>query len=103
MQSVATKLVDVAVNVGSAQMWKLVQRAATKLGKPLIDDGKVGPKTLAAVNCLAPHVLVRAVCNEQRSFYEQLIARRPKLARFRRGWIRRAAWPHTPEELQWLT
>lgn len=103
-QGVANKLVDAAVNVGSSQAWRLAQRAHNALGTlsaPLIVDGRVGPRTLFAVNCVPSNAFLRRVCAEQRAFYEALIVARPRLDKYRRGWTCRAAWPYTLTDLGW--
>jgi len=101
-QRVATKIFDTAVNLGSAQAWRRAQLAAQSLSIPIADDGKVGPKTLAAVNSLPEGLFMRAYCGAQRAFYESLIRSKPALSKYRRGWTRRAAWPYTLEELKWV-
>lgn len=91
---VATKIFDMAVNMGSRQCWRLVQRATNKLGSNLSVDGKVGPNTLAAVNLYhrTDYDLIVVIRERQANFYETLIERKPSLAEFRLGWRRRAAF-----------
>lgn len=98
---VSVKVFDMSVNMGVRQAWKLVQRAVNVTNKttgtnaiPLLDDGKAGAKTLAAVDLLTNRdfmVLVN-MRHEQDKFYERLIAKKPSLAKFRLGWRRRAAF-----------
>lgn len=91
---VAIKIFDMAVNMGSSQAWKLVQRAANSLGSALTADGKVGPNTLSAVNSYdrTDYELVTVIREHQAKFYEDLISKKPSLAEFRLGWRRRAAF-----------
>jgi len=91
---VAIKIFDMAVNMGSKQAWKLVQRSCNKLGSKLTVDGVVGAKTVEAVNSylIIDYDLVTAIRERQANFYETLIERKPKLATFRLGWRRRAAF-----------
>jgi len=93
-QLVATKVFDMAVNMGSKQAWKLTQRAANTLGENLTVDGKAGPKTLASVNSLLDRdfMLLTNVRREQDKFYAALIAKKPSLQTFSLGWRRRAAF-----------
>ena len=91
---VATKIFDIAVNTGSRQAWRIVQRAcntACEPGDELEVDGKVGPKTLAIVNAISQkEVLLDAIRAEQLAFYEDLVERKPDLAVFLDGWANRA-------------
>ena len=91
---VAVKSFDMAVNMGSKQAWKLVQRACNKLGSQLIVDGKVGANTLKAVNSYrkTDYQLIETIRERQANFYETLIERKPSLDEFRLGWRRRAAF-----------
>lgn len=99
--AVSTKIMDTAVNVGSKQAWRIAQRAVNRLNCSLNVDGKVGPKTLAAVNSAPVLTLLPALCQAQKDFYVELIELRPKLSKYRRGWLRRAAWPFRPSQLGW--
>jgi lysozyme family protein len=94
-QEVGEKIFDMVVNMGSRQAWKLVQRALNGRaysGAPLVVDGIVGPNTLNALNDLARNAtLIEAIRDEQRSFYQRLILKRPSLAVFENGWMNRAA------------
>lgn len=78
-QGLATKLLDMAVNVGHGQAVRLLQRA---IG--VQDDGILGPRTLAAANArgaaVLPECRFRAV-----KFYLEL--GKPG---FLDGWLRRA-------------
>ena len=93
-QMVATKIFDMCVNMGSKQAWKIAQRACGAVGKPLTDDGIVGPNTLAAVNSLAhfDYELVIKIREFQKTFYTRIMKKRPKLQSFSLGWYRRAAF-----------
>lgn len=93
-EMVATKVFDMAVNMGPAQAWRIVQRAANTLGESLTVDGKPGPATLASVKSLTDRdfMLVTNIRRQQDKFYESLIQKKPSLAKFRLGWRRRAAF-----------
>lgn len=87
------KVFDMAVNMGQKQAYKLVQRALNRLGKSLTVDGIVGPNTLGAINSMTDEDfnLVEEIRHEQADFYLRLIDQKPRLAAFRKGWLRRAA------------
>lgn len=73
---------DFAVNSG-------VNRAARYLQKAVgvLDDGKIGPMTLAAVKAQPADCLINAICTARMVFLEQLST----FGRFGRGWTRRVA------------
>jgi len=93
--AVATKVFDMAVNMGQKQAYKIVQRAinALQYEPSLIVDGLVGVKTIEAVNSFdrEDYALLDAIREEQADFYETLINEKPQLSSFRLGWLRRAA------------
>lgn len=92
-QRVATKMLDMAVNMGSFQAHKLAQQAANVCGASLNVDGDFGTKTLRAVNALAPDTFLAAACQEQADFYNHILQRKPGMAPCRVGWLDRADWP----------
>lgn len=111
---VSTKLFDAAVNMGpptvsdpdSGPAHELAQEAANDCGitpVPLVVDGLVGPKTIAALNSLDAAVWLKAMCWRQVGYYRALALRKPKLAKFLSNWIRRAAWPFHPAMFQEAT
>lgn len=91
-QSIATKLVDLAVNAGVRAAVRVLQRAINDLGGPVNVDGQIGTKTLAAANAVAPRPLVGAFALRQRAFYEDLVEGNQELRKFLGGWLKRASW-----------
>lgn len=99
-QSVATKVFDTAINVGARQAHKFLQRAMRATGRPLMDDGMIGPTTLRAVNDEDPKRVMTGLRSEQAGFYRALIMRNnallkrnfdvPDFSAFKTGWFRRA-------------
>jgi lysozyme family protein len=98
-QRVATKVFDIAVNLGvmrrGTDAAELLQRAVNvvRFGRPIAVDGIIGPRTIEAANLCEPDRLLDAIKMEQRHYYLSLIARDPSQERFRIGWLRRADWP----------
>ena len=82
-QRVATKLLDMSINLGPVRAVMLCQRAVGAT-----QDGRWGPKTEAAVNA-CPDLLDR-LCLEQEGFYRRIVERDTSQAIFLKGWIRRA-------------
>ncbi|MDH5633615.1 MAG: hypothetical protein OEZ10_11545 [Gammaproteobacteria bacterium] len=89
-QEVATKIFDMAVNMGAHQAHKIVQRACHAVHRPTPDDGKLGPNSLAAINGSYPNELLPAIRSEAAAFYRLLVVTKPRLAKFKNGWLKRA-------------
>jgi lysozyme family protein len=91
-QRVATKLFDMAVNMGPGTAEKLLTRALTRhdpetaariLGR--------GDASLLDVNAHPPGDVLAALCKESEDHYRAIVARRPASAKFLKGWLKRAA------------
>lgn len=83
-QPVAVALFDYAVNSGVAQATKSLQRV---LG--VAEDGILGPRTLAKVRAQEAKMLARSLIRERSAFLDRLIAQKPVLVKFQRGWKKR--------------
>ncbi|MNK33384.1 putative Peptidoglycan domain protein [compost metagenome] len=77
---VAFQVFDAAVNHGTGQAAKFLQRAAG-----VKDDGVIGPKTLAAVAAMPAAALLMLFNAEREQFYTNL----PTWPSFGKGWSRR--------------
>lgn len=88
---VATKVMDLCVNMGARTGIMLLQRALTDVGHPVAIDGRMGPQTIAATNAADPQRLLAALRARAAERYKQLAEKNPKLAVFLPGWLRRAA------------
>lgn len=86
---VACKMFDTAVNVGHSQAVKFLQRACNASGKNIDVDGDMGPQTIETANSIVPSVLISAFRKQQAAFYQNLVARRPSLNKFLKGWLNR--------------
>lgn len=94
-QTIATKVFDFSVNIGSKRAHTLLQMAINNaFGMNLTADGIIGPATLDVINSCTDgdeeQILLSAYCDEAYKFYQRLIAKNPKLRVFERGWKRRA-------------
>jgi lysozyme family protein len=83
---VAIYVFDMNVNMGQDRAARIAQEAA---GVGV--DGKLGPKSVAAMNSLDQAALLAKMRELRASFYRNLAARKPALAVFLRGWLKRAA------------
>lgn len=90
---------DMQVNAG-AQAVKILQRLVSSMGQLCAADGKIGPKTIAAVQAAyqgASGYIADAYGIERRNYYFALADRRPSARKYcksrkggKGGWIRRA-------------
>ena len=83
---VAAKIFDLAVNMGSKQAHKIVQRSVRSAsGEILVEDGILGIKSLQAINICESKALLPAIRSESAGFYRSL--NKPA---FINGWLNRA-------------
>ena len=94
-QALATKVFDMAVNMGHRAAHRLLQKALRKFKvHHLLDikiDGVFGPKTLQAMNTGGePEEILDELRIQAAVYYVSLIVRKPGLVRFAYNWMRRA-------------
>ena len=87
---VAIKIFDLSVNMGLQQAIKLLQRAISACGFPLVDDGIAGKLTLAAINKPNPNTLLDSLRWEAANYYQGLANKNPSQKVFLKGWLNRA-------------
>lgn len=90
-QMIASKILDMSVNMGPLQAHLLAQRACWALNGLGIpdDDGILGEKTLAEINRW-DIALLPILKSEQANFYRLLVAIKPKRINDLKGWLKRA-------------
>lgn len=98
--ALATKIFDMAVNMGPLQAHKIVQRACKQCGQPNIKvDGILSERTFFAINEISSTghepELMSAIVQNQRLFYQKLVDNYPQLKVFLKGWLNRAAYQGT--------
>lgn len=100
-QQVATKVFDLAVNVGAEHEHRHLQRALQACGyTSLPDTGFFGPLTLKATNECEPRELLLELGRQQTAHYDEWIAKDPaEREKDRAGLEARAAWPYHPAAL----
>ena len=85
------KIFDLAVNMGARPANRILQRAVRAVnGKQLTLDGKLGPKSLAAVTACSSEQLLIASRSEAAGYYRLLIEREESFEKYRNGWLNRA-------------
>jgi lysozyme family protein len=83
-QDVARTLFDFAVNAGTGTAAKLAQIV---IGTT--PDGKIGPKTLAALNNYDPELFLARYALAKLARYEQIVSKDRSQGKFLLGWVRR--------------
>lgn len=68
--------------VGSAA--RFIQRA---IG--VVDDGAIGPVTLAALNLKDPIAVCNVICDQRSKFYNGIVKQNPEKSKYLAGWLRR--------------
>ena len=90
-EPIAIKLFDLAVNIGSRQAHRLIQRACRACHAPIKEDGILGPITKKTIETLEPNHLLAALRAEAAGFYRTLTAITPlQRKQFLNGWLKRA-------------
>ena len=91
-QRVANKLLDMSVNMGPVQAIKLAQRVPGVWNKDLAlsVDGKMGPKSLAAINATDEDQMVTGLRKEWKIFIGKVIEVKPQYAELKDEWEARA-------------
>ena len=92
---IGAKLFDLGVNIGPDHAARCLQRALRACGRPVPEDGAVGPGTRAAAAAANQLALIAALRSEAAGYYRALAAlgrgRRPDADRaFLTGWLNRA-------------
>lgn len=89
VQIVATKIFDLAVNMGDRPANKIAQRAVRSVcGLKLQEDGILGLRSLAAINMCPPYALLAAIRSEAAGYYRSIKTKGANT--FIDGWLNRA-------------
>ena len=89
-EAVATKVFDLAVNMGPSTAHRLLQESLVFLGHDISIDGIIGPQTLMAVNRADPKRLLQVLRWKAAERYFHIAAQRAQSQAFLFGWLRRA-------------
>lgn len=92
---IAKKILDLSINMGPSRAHKIAQISVNRLiDTPIKVDGKLGPKTFGAINSLIAEERANDLYGELKDnaahYYINLVADRPELKVFLRGWLKRA-------------
>jgi len=83
-QTIANKLFDLSVNMGTEHAIKIAQGAVN-----LPQDGVFGPRTLASINATYNGSLIQLIRLAAENYHKQIVASHPEEAEFLNGWLRR--------------
>ena len=85
---IALSVCDWIVNSGT---WgaKKAQQALNELGCNLVVDGKIGNKTIEALNTVDPEKFLEKYHSLQRKFYHSIVASKSNQKVFLKGWLNR--------------
>ncbi len=97
---IAKRVFDFAVNAGQVTAIKTLQVCINRLNKEvrehqLVVDGIFGRKTAEVANTfgkisVSTQTLLKCFADERYNYYQSLIAGRPQLKKFEKGWNKRA-------------
>lgn len=87
---VATRYFTLAWNMGPTNATRILQRALRACGRPVTEDGHLGPITMGEVNHCNPATMTVALRSEAAGQYRVLAAKNPALGKFLAGWESRA-------------
>jgi lysozyme family protein len=89
---VLDKVFDTGINTGNGKAALILQRALASAGRPVAQDGVLGPMTAKAVKTTPEDTLLRTYVAAQEGFYKDIARSSPGKGKFLKGWLRRAAW-----------
>ncbi len=89
-EAIATKLLDMAVNMGPATAHRLLQEVLVFLGYGIAVDGIIGPQTVGATNKADPKRLLQLLRWRAAEYYYRIAAQRARSQAFLMGWLKRA-------------
>ena len=91
--NVATKVLDLSVNMGPVNAHRILQRAANWAEQDKLKvDGILGPKTLVSVNRADSVRLMQAIRFMAAEYYYLLAKKRDASRKYLFGWLNRAYW-----------
>lgn len=90
-QDLATKIFDIAVNIGPYQAHKILQEAINnKINHfPIAVDGIIGNKTRNATNLIDPKILRKEFITLVSDFYKELCNKNVNFRKYLQGWLNR--------------
>lgn len=87
---VATAMFDIGIVRGIGVPPKYAQSICVSYGAKLIEDGHMGPRTIAAINNIEAELFIEAFSTKARNGFLAIVATRPSQVVFIKGWLARA-------------
>lgn len=88
---IAQKILDTSINLGAGRAHKLIQQCLQVNGFPnIVNDGNLGPISLAAINKCDPTTLLASFRQAQATYYKAIVSAHPEDQKFLKGWLIRA-------------
>lgn len=90
-QNIASKLFDMAVNMGRSRAVKIVQDAVSKYSHEIAVDGIIGSQTIGAINSVKHSpAFLKLIVSLRIMRYIEIIEKRPASKKYLAGWLIRA-------------
>lgn len=87
---IASKMLDISVNIGSYNATKILQRALRATENYVNEDGIIGHKTIEAVNRTNSCEMLVALKSESAAYYRLVAQSNKSQEMFLNGWLNRA-------------
>jgi lysozyme family protein len=92
-QTIATEILDTAVNCGvgtAARIWQQAINISNYPKRDIVVDGRIGPVTIEATNGhINSRILLKALNGFQFIRYLEIIATSPKMEKYAQSWLSR--------------
>jgi len=88
--AIAAKTFDSSINIGARPAIECLQRALRACGRPVAEDGTLGPATVLESHRAAADALLAATRSELAAHYRLVAAKQARSAAFLNGWLNRA-------------
>lgn len=90
-QKLAQAMFDKGINLGIKRVSCLLQESLNTLGEKLVVDGKLGSKSISAINKYKRYkgLVLKTLKGELYIFYKGITIRKPSQLKYIKGWIAR--------------
>lgn len=88
-QPLATKLLDLSVNMGQGAAINLLQQAVSELGRRIEADGDFGPVTLSECNLNPPEAILSLLKAKAAERYVRICQGKESSKKYLFGWLKR--------------
>lgn len=89
-REISISIFDIGVVCGIGTSARMAQEVCNILGHQVSVDRQIGPKTLLALNSVAPHDFVKAFADRVAARFHGIVNNNESQRKFLRGWLNRA-------------